>query len=106
MDATVFLPLFAGASTLGAIFAILAAWRYLRGLNSRRLTSIAATAGCVTALVGYVLVYLSEHLPRSVADTVLASAQVWLVLGSVIVWLVIALGISRRSDAAGRLTSA
>ncbi len=106
MDVTAFLPLFAGASTLGATLAILVAWPYLRGLNNRRLASIAAIAGCVTTLVGYALVYLSQHLPGSVADTVLVAAQVWLVLGSVIVWLVIALGISRRSDAAGRLTSA
>jgi hypothetical protein len=96
MDVTTFVPLMTCVSMVGGLVAILLAWRNLRGFSRAHLATLASIAGCVTAGVGYGLSYISQQVSHGRADWMQAAAQGWLLLGSLVVWLVIALTVSRR----------
>jgi hypothetical protein len=96
MDVTTFLPLFACASTLGGLIAILLTWRRLSRCSMDSLARRAVVAGAVTAAVAFVLAYVRQFMARGAADWVRAAAQAWVALGAVVVWLVLALTISKR----------
>jgi hypothetical protein len=95
MDVSTFLPLFACASTLGGLIALLLTWRHLSRYSMDSLARLALLAGAVTALVEFILTYLSQHTASGAADWVRVAAQVWAAFGAVGVWLVLALTASK-----------